>query len=70
VRINGTVKSKCVTDCEIFEATVLPSGYLCGHGAQVHGLLYDIAVAGDLLWIYGFEEEGIIVFSMSESARP
>jgi hypothetical protein len=52
-----------ITYREIFKAAVLSSGDLCGHGAQVHGLLYDIAVAGDSLWIYGLEEEGVIVLS-------
>ena len=37
----------CATDCEIFEAAVFPSGDLGGHGAEVHGLLNDVAIAGD-----------------------
>ena len=51
------------TDCEIFETAVFSSGNLCGHGAKVHGSLDDIAVAGDEFWIYGLEEEGVIVLS-------
>jgi hypothetical protein len=56
-------EGKSVTDCKIFKAAVFSSGDLCGHGTEVHGLLDDIVVGGDQLWIYGFEEEGVIVLS-------
>ena len=54
------------TDREIFEVTVFPSRDSCGHGAKVHRLLNDIAVAWYELWIYGLEEEGVIVLSKGE----
>jgi hypothetical protein len=54
---------------QIFETAVFSSGDLCGHGAKVHGLLDGIAVAGDQLWIYGLEEEGVIVLS-TEAGQP
>ena len=51
------------TDCEILETAVFSPGDLCCHGSKVHGLVDDIAVAGDKLWVYGLGEEGIIVLS-------
>ena len=58
---------KRLTDSEIFEAAVFSSGDFCGHGAQIHGLLDDIAVSGDSLWIYGLEKESVIVLSETVS---
>lgn len=58
------------TDCEILETAVFRSGDLCGHGAEIHGLLDDIAVAGDELRIYGLEEEGVIVLSEEGERQP
>jgi len=55
-----------VTDCEILKTAVFSPGDLCGHGAKVHGVLDDIGVAGDELWVYGLEEEGVIVLSGGE----
>lgn len=60
---------KRLTDREIFEASVFSSGDLCGHGSKVHGLLNDIAIARDQFWVYGFEEEGVIVLS-EEASEP
>jgi hypothetical protein len=57
------------TDCEIFETAVFSSGNLDGHSAKVHGPLDDIAVTGDEFWIYGLEEEGVIVLS-KEASQP
>lgn len=51
------------TDREILKAAVFSSGDLSGHGTEVHGLLDDIAVGGNQPWVYGLEEEGIIVLS-------
>lgn len=56
-------KRKRVADCKVVETAVFPSGDLCGHCSEVHGLADDIAVAGDEFLIYGLEEEGVVVLS-------
>lgn len=56
-------KRKRVADCKVVETAVFPSGDLCGHCSEVHGLADDIAVAGDQFLIYGVEEEGVVVLS-------
>lgn len=59
-----------MTDCEIFKAAIFSPGNLGGHGTEVHGLLDDITVARDQLWIYGLKEEGVIVLSEGKGQSP
>jgi hypothetical protein len=62
-------KGQQSTDCEVVKTAVFSSGNIFCHYSKVRGFLNDIAVAGDHFWIYGLEEEGVIVLS-AEAGQP